>query len=75
MFGWFIKTGNRAMTAAKSVGERKFDDAMAQADELFVRTRSVREQLEPYRSADNPLEAIQRATALDGFYENGGSPK
>lgn len=63
------------MGRAKSLGDRKFEDAMAQADDLFVKTRSVREQLEPYRSAPDPLEAIRSATALDGFYDGGPVPK
>lgn len=52
----------------QSAGEQKFDAAMAAADELLVETRSVKQQIEPFRHADDPFTAIRRSTSLDGFY-------
>jgi len=70
MFGWFRSKGETMATEnQKSAGEEKFDLAMAQADELMVKTRSVKEQIEPFRHADDPFAAIQHAHSLDGFYQ------
>lgn len=69
MFGWVRRKTDKAMTEVQSPGEQKFDAAMAAADDLLIRTRSVKEQLEPFRHADDPFAAIQRATSLDGFYK------
>lgn len=70
MWAWLRgKDAQMAEPEPKSAGEKKFDVAMAAADELLMKARSVREQLEPYRQADDPFAAIQRAHSLDGFYQ------
>lgn len=69
MWGWVRRRVTKmAEPEHKSAGDEKFDIAMAEADDLMVKTRSVREQLEPYRQSEDPFAAIQRATSLDGFY-------
>ncbi len=60
---WF-----RGNEMKKSPGDIAYERAMADASALEVEARSVRQQLEPYRNADNPFLAIQRSTSLDGEY-------
>lgn len=63
MFGWF-----REKIASRSHGDEEFDRAMAATEEFMTKTRSIRQQLEPYKVADDPFAAIQRATSFDGLY-------
>lgn len=74
MFGWHRHIARAAPDEPRSAGERKFDLAMAEADDLVKKTKSVKDQLEPYRTAEDPLDAIERATALDGFYPSKAAP-
>lgn len=70
MFGWLHSTkGGDGVGDVKSAGDEKFDRAMAEATDLMVKARSVRSQLEPYKHDGDPFAAIQRATALEGFYK------
>lgn len=64
MLGWF----KNKSAPGQSKGDEAFDRAMAESDDLLIKTRSVKQQLEPYRVADDPFAAIQRATSLDGLY-------
>jgi hypothetical protein len=47
----------------------KFAAAMAATDSLTVMARSLRQQLEPYKQADDPFAAMTRAVSASRSYE------
>lgn len=47
----------------------KFAAAMAATDSLTIMARSLREQLEPYKQADDPFAAMTRAWRVSRAYE------
>lgn len=47
----------------------KFVEAMAAAESLTVMARSLRQQLEPYKQADDPFAAIVRACQISRSFE------
>lgn len=53
------------------VGNRddKFVAAMAATDSLTTMARSLRQQLEPYKQADDPFAAMTRAMRASRLYE------
>lgn len=54
------------------VGNRddKFVEAMAATESLTVMARSLRQQLEPYKMADDPFAAMLHARRISRDYED-----
>lgn len=58
------------------VGDRdaKFAEAVAATDGVAVTARSLREQLEPYRRADDPFAAMTRALHATRSFQDTHDP-
>lgn len=61
---WFRELLHTARTPA----DDQYDLAMKATSDLKMQSRSLRQQLEPFKQQADPFAAIQRATSLDGFY-------
>lgn len=51
-----------------SVSSERADRAIRMSEEVIIQSKSLRQQLEPFREAKDPFLAIKRATSRDGEY-------